>query len=132
MGWERVWTLALVQFGAEDIEIRILIGLGMALLTLMIVEGVRASFRIRRPKHFSGRQPQASKQSLAPAPASHTATRATVTTAALQPCRARKVVPRAYPKPVQPAANRHRPFKPNIRRRSAAAHKPRLSEQITQ
>ncbi len=122
MGWDRVWTLALVQFGAEDIEIRILIGLGMAFLTLMIVEGVRASFRLRAPKLLP--EPPVMQRSFAPA-----ATLGPATKVASQPLRARTVVTRAIPKPVKAAVSRHQPAKPRIRRRHAVAHKPIFTEE---
>ncbi len=123
MGWDRVWTLALVQFGAEDIEIRILIGLGMAFLTLMIVEGLRASFRLRAPKLRSMPEPPQLQRSFAPATALETATKV-----ASQPLRARTVLTRAIPKPARAAVSRHKPVKPQIHRRHAVAHKPIFSE----
>lgn len=127
MGWGRVWALALVQFGAEDIEIRILIGLGVAFLTLMIVEGLRASFRVRRAQ-LSGPSP-ATQQNFATT--SRNATAAPVAKSPLQPLRARAIVARVAPKPVRSAASRHRPVKPKIRRQQTIVCKPNFTERLT-
>ena len=43
-GWGEIWKLALAQYGAQSIQFRILIGLGIAFVALMIVEGLRVSF----------------------------------------------------------------------------------------
>jgi hypothetical protein len=126
MGWDRVWTLALVQFGAEDIEIRILIGLGMAFLTLMIVEGLRASFRLRPPRLPSVPQPPVMQRSFASSPAAGAKSAAK---SPPQPLRARTVIARTTPRPVRPAASRHQPVKPGIRRSHTVARKPNLTEE---
>jgi hypothetical protein len=43
-GWGEIWKLVLAQYGAQSIQFRILIGLGVAFVALMIVEGLRVSF----------------------------------------------------------------------------------------
>jgi hypothetical protein len=64
--WKQVWDLAVHAFAHEPIEIRIAIGLTIALTALMIAEGIRASFippRRREAMHASrvphpGEQPK--------------------------------------------------------------------------
>ena len=108
MSWDALWALALKRFGAEDIQIRILIGLAVAFLILMIIEGLRASFR-------------PAKRNSLPAPLpSVVAKRAALATppkkSLPQPLRARQAVVRAIPKRAKRSANPHRPPLPKIRR----------------
>ena len=116
MGWERVWTLALVQFGAENIEARILIGLTAAFVLLMILEGLRASFRPAKTRRLAPPEPPVLLRTLAPR------------TAAAQPFRAHKDIPRATPKHLKPAVNRHRALRPKIRRDKSAPRLPSFAE----
>ena len=43
-GWDEILKLALSQFAAQPIELRIFAGLAIAFAALMIVEGLRVSF----------------------------------------------------------------------------------------
>lgn len=49
MGWGAVWQLALKQFSAEAVEIRILILLAAAFVALLIVVGLKHAFRAAGP-----------------------------------------------------------------------------------
>lgn len=49
MGWEEVWRVAMKHFIAEPIELRIAIGLALALAALMILIGLRHAFRSSGP-----------------------------------------------------------------------------------
>ena len=111
--WVELWNLALAGFAAEDIQVRIFIGLGVAFLVLMTVEGLRASFRPVRAR------PQA-----AVAPPRKAAP-------AFQPFRAPPEALRAPVKPVKPPVSRHRPERPKIRRPapSAKTRKPTFTDE---
>lgn len=124
MGWERVWTLALVQFGAEDIELRILVGLSAAFLVLMILEGLRASFRPARPIAHAQPEPPVSSRILAPKPVMKVAAKP-----ALQPLRVRTVAVRTNPKRIKLPINRHRALRPMIRRGKSAGRTPTFTEE---
>lgn len=110
MSWDALWALALKRFGAEDIQIRILIGLAVAFLILMIIEGLRTSFRPGKRRALSPSQPPVGS-ALAAGPAKPVA----------QPFRARLAVVRATPKRAKRAVNRQRPPLPKIRRRKSSA-----------
>jgi hypothetical protein len=122
--WEEVWGLALARFGAEDVQIRIFIGLGAAFIILMIVEGLRASFRpvsARATAHAPAFSPPARKRAAAKSAAQP----------AFQPFRVRPDAVRAVFKPVKPPVSRHRPERPKIRRvgSSAKARKPSFADE---
>lgn len=121
MSWERLWAQALAQFGAENIELRILIGLGVAFVLLMIVEGLRASFRPATVRHLAPPEPPRMVRALSPAPAPKTAT--------AQPFRARTEITRFTPKHPKPAVNRHKALKPTIRRDRTAMRLPSFTEE---
>ncbi len=124
MGWERVWTLALVQFGAEDIEIRILIGLGVAFLVLMIVEGLRASFLLQPRKMPAATEMAEPRPDL---PAGVSSQVLLPKKSGPQPGRARISLPRAIPKQSRPVSP-HQPVRPMIRRGHSERRKPVSSE----
>lgn len=126
MGWERVWTLALVQFGAEDIELRILIGLGAAFLVLMILEGLRASFRPARRAAHALPEPAVVPRILAAAPKP---VMKVAVKQASQPFRARTVGLRTNPKRIKPPINRARALRPMIRRGKSAGRTPTFTEE---
>jgi hypothetical protein len=113
--WAEVWGLALARFGAEDVQVRIFVGLGAAFLVLMIVEGLRASFRPPRV--------QSTAAFFAPPQQKFAALRssAAATLSAVQPFRVRSDAARAFFKPVKPPVSRHRPEKPKIRRTGSTA-----------
>jgi len=110
--WVELWNLALARFAAEDIQIRIFIGLGAAFLVLMIVEGLRASFRPVRAR------PQAA---VAPPPRK--------AAPAFQPFRAPPEALHAPAKPVKRPPSRHRPERPTIRRAAARPRKPTFTDE---
>ncbi len=108
MGWDGLWALTLKRFGAETIEVRILIGLGIAFLILLIIEGLRASFRPARSRTAL----------IAPAP---TVLAAPPTELAPQLLRVRHPIFRATPKRAKRSINPHRPPLPKIRRTISGA-----------
>lgn len=118
MGWERVWTQALVQFGAENIEARILIGLAVAFVSLMILEGLRASFRPAKVRRLAPPEPPVLVRTVT----------AQSKAAGAQPFRAHREIPRAMPKPVKRAVNRHQALRPKIRRDKSALRLPSFTE----
>ncbi len=116
MGWDALWALALKRFGAEDIQIRILVGLAVAFLILMIIEGLRASFRPAKAGSLSAPaagMKRVALQAAKPVP---------------QPLRARPKAVRATPKRAKRSINRQRAPLPKIRRR-AAARTPTFTEE---
>jgi hypothetical protein len=123
MSWDALWALALKRFGAEDIQIRILIGLAVAFLILMIIEGLRACFRPGKPHPVSVVPPalKAPRIALAAPPAKPV----------VQPLRARPTTVRATPKRAKRAVNRQRPPLPKIRRlkSSPAVRTPTFTEE---
>lgn len=120
MSWDGVWALVLKRFGAEDIQVRILIGLAIAFLILMILEGLRACFRPVSQRTPSAPLPDVKRAALA----------ATLGKPRPQPLRARPTIVRATPKRAKRPANRHRPPLPKIRRpkSSLVAHTPTFTE----
>jgi len=114
-GWDEIWKLALAQFGAQPIELRILAGLALAFGTLMIVEGLRVSFfvGVRSPAWQSAPgEPQIRKK-----PAKKLAFAAAHSVpAAPGPFRPRAVLPVNNPKRTNGHINRHSPIRPKIRR----------------
>lgn len=108
MSWDALWVLALKRFGAEDIQIRILIGLAIAFLILMIIEGLRACFRpAKRSSLPASETALVPKRLVLAAPPAKPAT---------QPLRVRPRTARATPKRTKHAVNRQRPPLPKIRR----------------
>ena len=94
-GWSDIWNLALACFGAETIETRLAIGLIVAFLMLMVVEGLRVSFLpARRPTRVA--EPAQVKQ-------------------AVEPFRPRPAIEARRPKRNK-MVNRHRAERPKIRR----------------
>jgi len=61
MGWEAVWQLALKQYGAETVEMRILILLLAAFLVLMVLIGLKHAFRSAEPRPSPAPIPTAPK-----------------------------------------------------------------------
>lgn len=105
-GWNDIWTLVLARFGSEAIETRLAIGLCVAFLVLMMVEGLRASFlpvRGSAPLHA----PDASEPNTEPVPKKRPA--------------AAKFTPRAWVAPRRPkrrnTVSLHRAVRPTIRGR---------------
>ena len=115
-GWGEIWKLALAQVGAQPIQLRILIGLGIAFVALMIVEGLRVSFicghrspsprdKAEEPKPAPRTNPVmkaagAETRSVAPPPG---------------PFRPRAAGPRRNPKRTKNRISRHRAARPVIR-----------------
>lgn len=125
MSWDALWALALKRFGAEDIQIRILIGLAVAFLILMIIEGLRACFRPARPQPVSALPSplSAPRLALAAPPAKQPVK------SVAQPLRARPMTVRATPKRAKRPINRQRPPLPKIRRPSPVARLPTFTEE---
>ncbi|MDE2111581.1 MAG: hypothetical protein KGJ79_10605 [Alphaproteobacteria bacterium] len=115
-GWNALWHQALVLLSTESIQVRILIGLGVAFTALMIVEGLRVSF-LPRARRGSG-NPAAS------APAEDKAVKKAEGTVqrpfeAASPYRPRGKNWASNPKRLKGRISRHRAERPKIRRMPA-------------
>ncbi len=138
MGWEEVWRLAMKHFIAEPVELRILMGLGLAFLALMVVVGLKHAFRPaapqpeprafeppvpRKPVVTFAAQPLAAASVAAPAPVAAKPPR--------QPPRVNKAPLRAARKSVKPTIKPFAPPRPKIRRGRAeiAMPKPCFTEE---
>ena len=113
-GWGEIWKLALAQFGAQPIQLRILIGLGIAFVVLMIVEGLRVSFissrRSPAPRSNAEETPLRTKSVIKAAGGE---TRSVA--APSGPFRPHAAVPRQHPKRTKNRISRHRAARPVIR-----------------
>ena len=117
MGWEAVWQLALKQFGAEAVEIRIVILLGVALGATLILVGIKYAFRPAGP-HFAPPPPELPRRVFAAPPAAVPAaviSQAEPKTSA-QPLRVRKPGIATTRKCVKHTISSHRAPRPQIRR----------------
>jgi len=122
--WGEVWNRALVLFGAEPIEIRILAGLAAAFAAVMMLEGMRVSFL---PGGWLRPRPHDIPVALQPKKSvSHAMGRATQafeipatkTSSASGPFHPPKGGRTCTPKRSKPRVSRHRAERPKIRRRS--------------
>jgi hypothetical protein len=114
-GWGEIWKLALAQVGAQSVQLRILIGLGIAFVALMIVEGLRVSFITghRSPSRRGiAEETPPRKKSVRKAAGAETRSFA----APSGPFRARAVEPTQNPKRTKTRISRHRAARPIIRR----------------
>jgi hypothetical protein len=129
MGWGLIWDQALKQFGAEDIQIRILIGLGAAFVLLMIVEGLRTAFRPVKTRSLAGftKPDEAPTKPILVASVSTTPSVSTAKPAP-QPARVNKAAIRATPKRAKPIPNRHRNVRPQIKRQPVSVRTPTFTE----
>ena len=114
-GWGEVWKLALAQYGIQSIQIRILVGLGIAFTALMIVEGLRISFlsgrRLFAPQHEAAKRPPKKT------PVKKAGGGATRSFAASSgPFRPRAPVRAHNPKTTKTRVSRHCALRPTIRR----------------
>lgn len=130
MGWEEVWRLAMKHFVAEPIELRILIGLGVAFLGLMMLVGLKHAFRSAEPASQTHEpEPPLILSTLAPAPVAVAsivpAAAPAVSKPAAQLFRVRKFAPR---KSVKQTIKPYAPPRPKIRRVAGPARKPRFAE----
>ncbi|HEY0282804.1 MAG TPA: hypothetical protein VGC27_09295, partial [Rhizomicrobium sp.] len=125
-GWGEIWRLVLAQYGAQPIHLRILIGLGIAFVILMIVEGLRVSF-------VSGRRLPALPHGVAATPPLKTAVKKTAGAEAASfaassgPFRPRVIVLTYTPKRTKGHVSRHCPARPKLRRfpgELAMSHQP--------
>jgi hypothetical protein len=114
-GWGEIWKLALAQYGTQSIQIRILIGLGVAFTALMIVEGLRISFlagrRLPAPQHEIAKPPP-KKMPVKKADGAGTLSFAVSS----EPFRPRASVRGRNPKTTKPRVSRHRAARPTIQR----------------
>ena len=114
-GWDEIWKLALAQFSAQPIQLRIFAGLALAFGALMIVEGLRVSFFTGRrmparqgaPVEIQPRKKLVKKPALA---AAHSVQ------ATSGPFRPRLLLPANNPKRANGHISRHSPIRPKIRR----------------
>jgi hypothetical protein len=116
MGWDAVWQLALKQFGAEAVEIRIAIILATAFLALMILVGLRYAFRPAGPAPVTKSTAEPTRRS---APVLATAA---ITPAAVEPAspfRVAKPMLRSVRKSAKRTINHQQAPRPMIRRAAA-------------
>jgi hypothetical protein len=130
-GWGEICKLALAQYGAQPIQIRILIGLGIAFVALMIVEGLRVSFitghRLDSRRDDAEETPPR-KKSVKKAAGAGTQSFA----ASSGPPRPRALGRTYNPKTIKGRISRHRAARPIIRRISsefAAPGQPTFTEE---
>jgi hypothetical protein len=117
MGWGAVWQAAWTQFGAEPVEVRLLILVAAAFFALMILIGLSHAFRPASPKALAASKPLTVAE---PPPLA----RALTTPPSLepvskplpQPFRLRMLVLRAARKSGKRTMNRQRALRPKIRR----------------
>ncbi|MDE2162439.1 MAG: hypothetical protein KGJ53_04690 [Alphaproteobacteria bacterium] len=113
-GWGALWNQTLALLGAESIQIRILVGLGVAFVALMIVEGLRVSFLPAARKRRAARAPAASMPSETKAARKAAGTGTQSFEAA--PFRPRGKTWASSPKRAKGPVSRHRAERPKIRR----------------
>ena len=109
MGWGAGWRAASVQFGAEPVEIRILVFVAAAFAVLLVLIGLRHAFRPAGP---------AKSEPALPAPPARLAAAAPQAAPAPvpSPFRAKKPVVRPFRKAAKTIVNRQRTPRPQIRR----------------
>ena len=117
MGWEAVWQLALKQFGAEAVEIRIVILLAAALGATLILVGIKYAFRPAGP-HFAPPPPELPRRMFAapPAVAATIAVTPEMPKTSGQPFRARKPGALTTKKCAEHTISSHAAPRPSIRR----------------
>jgi hypothetical protein len=114
MGWSGVWQLALKQFGAEAVEMRILILLLAAVVVLMVLVGLKHAFRSAEPRLSP---PSVLPEPVVAAPpVARAAIAATEVVPVPQPVRVKMPMLRATRKCAKRTINRQRAPRPSIRR----------------
>ena len=117
MGWVAVWQLALKQFGAEPVEIRIAILVAAAFVAMLILVGLKYAFRSAEPKSAPPPPEMPRRVVIAPAPAAAVqVTPVPPESNRTQPVRVSKSSPRATRKCAKHTINRQRAPRPLIRR----------------
>lgn len=121
MGWDVVWQLAMKQFNAEAVEIRLLILIVAAFCALMMLIGLRHAFRPAGPR-FASPPPSLPRRMLAMAPQPVVQVVALppavkeVAKPAPQPARVNKVKVRVPRKSAKRTISAHAATRPQIRR----------------
>jgi hypothetical protein len=117
MGWDTVWQLALKQFGAEPVEIRIAILVAAAFVALLILIGFKYAFRSAEPKSAPPPLEMPRRVVIAPVPAAVVqAAPVAQESGKTQPFRVLKPSPRATRKSAKHTISRQRATRPLIRR----------------
>lgn len=120
MGWDAVWQLALKQFGAEPVEIRIAILVAAAFVALLILIGLKYAFRSAEPKSAPPPPEMPRRVVIAPAPAAAVqAAPVAHDSGKMQPFRVLKPSPRATRKCAKRTISRQRATRPLIRREAS-------------
>jgi hypothetical protein len=109
MGWGAVWQAAWTEFGAEPVEIRLLIMVMTAFAATMVLIGLRHAFRPSGPKAAEPLPELPKRVFAAPPPAP-------VAEPKPPPHRVRMSGPRTPRKSAKHTINRQRPLRPQIRR----------------
>lgn len=121
MGWDVVWQLAMKQFNAEAVEVRLLILIVAAFCALMILIGLRHAFRPAGPR-FASPPPSLPRRLMASPPQAVTHVEMpplAVKEAAkpvLQPSRVSKAKVRVPRKSAKRTISAHTATRPQIRR----------------
>ncbi len=124
MGWDAVWQLALKQFGAEAVEIRIAILVAAAFLVLMILVGLKYAFRSAEPKSEPPPPEMPKRVFIALAPAAVVqAEPVPQENGKTQPVRVLKPLPRTNRKCAKRTISRQRATRPLIRRALSSSAK---------
>ena len=117
MGWVAVWQLALKQFGAAPVEIRIAILVAAAFVAMLILVGLKYAFRSAEPKSAAPPPEMPRRVFVTPAPvAAVQAAPVAQDSRKSQPFRVPKPSPRATRKCAKRTINRQRAPRPLIRR----------------
>lgn len=107
MGWGAVWQAAWTAFGAEAVEVRLLVIVAAAFCVLMILIGLRHAFRPAGPRRDEP-LPELPPRVFAPPPP------VALAVAPPQPLRVRIPVVRAKRKSAKHTISRHRAVRPQI------------------
>lgn len=115
--WSDVWKLGLSVFAHQRIEVQILLGLLAAFLAIMVLEGLRASFFIRRRGAAIPPEPEERIVFVAQAPPQAiTAEAPPAQIAPVQTFGARRMAAPASVKRKMTSVRRHKTTRPIIRR----------------
>lgn len=113
MGWGAVWLAAWTAFGAEAVEVRLLIIVAAAFSVLMILIGLRHAFRPAGPRRDEPLPEMPRRVFAAPQPVAQTAA---LPQPAPQPLRVRIPALRAKRKSAKRTICRYRALRPQIHR----------------
>ena len=123
-GWGNIWNLVLALVRAQPIQIQILVGLGLAFLAVMVLEGLRASFlpgyrALPHHPYIRNTVPSESRKQTVTASSAPSAEMRSVIARMPAPFRPREIArPQFNLKRAKFAVSRHSAERPKIRRAS--------------